>query len=297
MTRKTTKSARTPSKKGASKTKGASKKRAPKGPKPAPLLDAGDAIKAAAERNTTQPHLALVFHIRERSLALMTVHEMLRNQSGIPLLGPGRPLLPNDEDRLLSLLLGRDPTTKPRIPPLEQLYAQNGLCIWWIPPTFRAMYIQRDGHTTTINVMWPNLVAAVVGRTLYLGAVPGHERPTGASRVHRAPLGNVYENGKVCTGSAKLPPDSDPSYIPQWNRVICDTAFSHDNCHPVITPAPAQKRKKGAPPAALRGAYGEYTASNFWIDRDGVKEPIADDHLVFTGHSLDTWLAELAGGA
>lgn len=267
-------------------------------PRPALLAAAPTSMTGLLGDQRTRPLISLVFHgataphsPRTTNLRLVTVHEMLFGTDNVPMLGPGRPLLPADEDELVALLRGRAASV-PRIYPAHILYAGPAGMVWWLKPEVRTMYLAAEGRKLTkIHSMWPNLVAAVVNRTLHIVCVKGDGRPEGATALFHAPLGNIDAEGRVCTGNAKLPLGTTISDIEGWNAVIFGTAFTHDNHgRPLLAPRTTAKQKRAAAPLGDR-----HKAHAFWIARNGDHTLVDDGVLVPMGMKLDVWVAELFG--
>lgn len=69
------------------------------------LLDNYDPVgvdRALAKELRTS--FAIFFHtVRDRELAMTTAHQVSSDANGTPVVGPGRPLTPEDEQRVLDL--------------------------------------------------------------------------------------------------------------------------------------------------------------------------------------------------
>jgi PRTRC genetic system protein B len=78
--------------------------------------------------------------------------------------------------------------------------------VWYLPAGKRRIFIdtKTNGRQSAI-VPHPTLIFAVVdgGWSIFAVAKPG--RPNQDTLIYHAPFLNVYDNGLICTGSAKTP--------------------------------------------------------------------------------------------
>lgn len=262
------------------------------------LIDTFDpeAVTRALANEMRTTH-AIFFHQRKESLAMTTVHPVETDADGIPIVGPGRPLTPEDEQAVLDLLMSRDGQEPIEILPASVLYRDRNTTIWWLPPLIRPMHLRsHDQGLQTILTRWPSLVALVRDRTLHLVAVEGDARPSADTALHHAPLPNVYADTSVCTGSARLPLAMRVSDIPAWESVVFDTAFTHTNHTSTLRPVQAvaakgrtSKRKLSAPPKQVDADAA------YWAKREGHTLPFPDGSLNPLGLTLAQWLPALSG--
>ena len=258
-----------------------------------PLLEPTDAAAMRAMvANIPVPSLAVIFHTSNgdaynprASLRMVTAHPVTMDDNGVPQLCPGRPLSPSDERSVLDLLMGRKSSDVEILPPTV-LARRDDMTMWWLPPQVRPMHLRlSDGRYLAEDRMWPNLVALVSGRTLFLAAVKGGSRPTASSLLHHAPLGNIYGDTRVCTGTCTLPFGSELACIAEWDAVIFNTAFTHDNHDSPIAPAAKKSKKK----ESARGIGSKREATNFWASSQDVSNPFPDARLVPLGMALGDW--------
>lgn len=230
---------------------------------------------------------ALLFHTQGPAgrLAFVTAHSICHDDQLMPHLGPGRPLTPTDEYRVLSLLTGQDDRA-------VEIYSEHTLAktsqmvMWWLPPSVRPMYLKPiKGAACTVDVHWPSLVAMVVGRTLFLVAVAGDQRPDASTALYHAPLANVFADSRVCTGSARLPQGCALDDVAMWNVVIGETYFTHDNHDQVMVTLSGKPAK----------ARNNYAATTHWAKRDGNAAPFPDKRLVAMKRTLSQWANEQLG--
>lgn len=174
------------------------------------------------------------------ALPLPMLHPLLkqgeRPAAGVTL-GPGALLSESDEERLLGLMLDRD-DQRERSEWIEpQVVAQSSAGMaWFVPGSRRVMHVrqhdgnrrQRQGYRPE-TLIWPSLVLVATPGRIAVCATKGKRRPRQDDRAYHAPLGNVYENGSVCLGSAQVPGRAAADDMEGFERAIFDTAFNHFN--------------------------------------------------------------------
>lgn len=240
---------------------------------------------------------ALFFHASNSTLALTTAHTVHTGADGVPLVGPGRPLTPEDEDSILRLLLSRDDATAFQVLPPSVLYTDRLTLMWWLPGDVRPMHLlSHDQGQRTILTRWPSLVALVRNRALHLVAVDGDARPTADTPLYHAPLPNTYASTAVCTGSARLPLGQRVSDLDGWNAVICDSAFTHTNHAATLSPERVltQPKKGGKPRSRKQPRHAD---AAWWSAHDGRTEPFPFDALNPLGLTLGQWLPAILATA
>lgn len=263
---------------------------------PQSLLDTydNDAVARALSDELRTTH-GLFFHQRKDVLTMVTAHAVATNDEGVPIVGPGRPLTPEDEQALLDLLMGREQREPVEILPPSVLYRDRHATIWWLPPMVRPMHLRRHGEgLETITTRWPSLIALVRNRSLYLVAVEGDQRPTASTPLFHAPLPNLYASTAVCTGSARLPLAMRISDLDGWESVIFDTAFTHTNHQETLRPQEPAKAKKGTPGRKPpRKPVVVHADADYWAGRAGQIQPFPDGCLNPLGLTLAEWLPAL----
>jgi PRTRC genetic system protein B len=248
------------------------------------LVDVYDTEGVVREmRDTLRTTHALFFHQRERMLALTTVHPVTTTREGMPEVGPGRPLSYEDEQSILALLGSRAEEASIEILPERVLYRDPSTLLWWLPAAVRPMHLRTHAEgLRTIEAHWPALAFLVRERSLYLAALACDARPTADTPLFHAPLGNVYADTGVCTGSARLPEGPETRHITAWEAVITDTAFTHTN-HDATLRAPGTRK---------RGSGFVKTDASFWLKRAS-EGPLPVAQFNPLGITLGEWLPRL----
>ena len=239
------------------------------------------------------PAMALLFHTSGNSLSLVTAHEIIRDRSGQSHIGPGRVALPSDEVRLASLLGTRNRRGRITLNPPDVLFNDEATLAWWIPPAIRPMFLQdANGAHAEVMVHWPSLVGLVVNRKLHVVALASQTRPALGDAVFHAPVGNVYSDTAVCTGSARLPTGTSVVEMDAWTHVVTGTYFTHDNHGDVLARPKAKKSKRSA---TLRN--DNYRATAYWRERNGCTDPMPLADLVPLNLTLADWLEAIIDGS
>lgn len=255
-----------------------------------PLVDRydSDAVARALADELRTTH-AVFFHQRSNRLALTTAHVVQTDADGIPLVGPGRPMTPEDEQTLLDLLMGREEAAVLEILPASVLLRERDTLMWWLPPEVRPMHLRSHQFgDRTIQTRWPNLVVLVTGRALHIAALAGTARPDAHSALFHAPLPNVYADGRMCTGNVHLPLAASIGRMAEWEAVITQSYWTHTNNPQTLRPPTVSRgRKPGKRPAA-KNADADY-----WVTRDATDAAFEDATLMPMGITLAQWLPVL----
>jgi PRTRC genetic system protein B len=66
-------------------------------------------------------------------------------------------------------------------------------------------------------------------KDMWAFALKGKARPTAETKLFHVPMMNVWENGKVCTGSVPLPSSTVAQSIKEWEDAFWNSHFTHPN--------------------------------------------------------------------
>lgn len=234
----------------------------------------------AAQSTTT---LALLFHTHSNQLQAVTAHQVGTRGKGLQIM-PGRPLSPEDELNILNLLQRPEgQAEEANFLPENVLIQDRFSTLWWVPSSVRPMYLHPvDGKRKTVQVRWPTMVFYAINRKLYLAGLQSDERPTPSTKVFHTPLPNIWASTQLCTGSAKLPTDSNVASIPDWEEIVFATGFSHQN-HTAAIHKP--KTRTGIDPMT------------YWSKADKKTTPFPATHLTSLNMTLGKWLAAVRADA
>lgn len=102
--------------------------------------------------------------------------------------------------------------------------------VWWSPAADRRVFFRNKelGNRSAI-VPHPPLLHLVVRGSWYIFAMRDNKRPTQETELFHAPYFNVWDDGKICVGSANIPEQLTTALIPQWEAAFFDSAFTHTN--------------------------------------------------------------------
>jgi PRTRC genetic system protein B len=179
---------------------------------------------------------------------LLSLHEVLppKNQRRADL-GPAVFLSRRDAAelgaRFLEVAKGSD---RLLLLPADLLHHDEDSATWWLPAARRPMRHwagSQRAELATLDVWWPSLVARATCTSFRLVALASSERPELATPVFHAPLPNVYASTELCRGEAALPAEEPLRAIPEWNRILFETAFTHVN-HPRTLAGPNTPTEK-----------------------------------------------------
>lgn len=184
-------------------------------------------VVAPSASTFTLDQALLIYRGRDGG-AYITSHGVLRE--GRPELGPGRPLERRELTRLLSTA-GLDVGLTGWIP-TSMLYVAPSAIAWWRPAAPAPVFFTRGAIGDVARqgtCPQPSLVFAVTGRTWFVWAVAGDERPVPHTILHQAPYFNVYSTGVICEGNVEVPRTLAPSVIGDFERAFFQSRFTHPN--------------------------------------------------------------------
>ncbi len=147
-----------------------------------------------------------------------------------PTLGPATPLSVDFVQSLIQSLGGRIPV---EFLPEHVIARADRAISWWTPPQKRRMYFGKThGDMEKITgalFPQPALIWGATAHGLSVRAFKGTRRPTSDTKLCVAPYWNVFESGKVCLGSMRIPKVSTVASIPQWEKSFFESEFTHGN--------------------------------------------------------------------
>lgn len=168
------------------------------------------------------------------SLAL-TVHDIKQSDKGA-VMGAGRVLSEADKQQLKDYLNGESEIRNCWLP-RNLMMLNSSQMVWYVPSRKRSMHFRTGGKVQHIDVNWPSLVFRFCASgTLYVAAYAGKGAPTVTTKLYHAPIWNIYDNTRLCTGSADTTNIIGVEAMAIWEAAIYDTLFSHSNHNKVIKP-------------------------------------------------------------
>lgn len=165
-----------------------------------------------------------------------TIHPVTCEDGGQPVIREGQPA-----DRKALLAFAQSLTDSCAIP--SGVLSPNILSVgpehvvWFAPPSRETYFFKtRNVAEGAVSVgtrageaFTPGMIFAVREKTMWVFAVKGKERPDENTPLYHCPLMNVYQDGKVCTGSMPLPASTMAASVKEWQKSFWSSAFSHPN--------------------------------------------------------------------
>ncbi len=161
--------------------------------------------------------------------AFATLHDVLPQAEGAPLLAPAQPLSLAFLRRLAESLGSR---VTPEVLPANVLARTPEMIVWWIRASRRIMFFGgTDEEARKLNgrvFPHPPLVFKVCRGELFVRALGANARPEADTRLKTAPYWNVAgDSGRVCLGTARAPDDASARSIPSWEAAFHNSEYTH----------------------------------------------------------------------
>lgn len=172
--------------------------------------------------------------------AFVTKHSIAVDPSGLPSLGAGSALQEGDLLMLCTQLRGALPI---EFLPSNVLVRSEDSITWWTPASMRRMFYakEKSGEVAQLSgkrFPQPPLVFRARKRHLDVRALSRNERPNLQTVLYRAPYWNVNDDGEVCLGTARVPPQATVDSLPRWETAFFDSEFTHPNASKKLTEHP-----------------------------------------------------------
>ncbi len=209
-----------------------------------------------------------------------TVHDVTVRE-GVPQLGAGMAV---SRDGLMALFRGLDPqrTEVASLTPTRVLTQGSRWMVWYCAPSKRRVWFRTSDGIGEQNaeVPLPGLVFAVGPLGWHVFALKSGRRPGASTRLFQVPFYNVWQGGKICTGSTRTPQGDARRDPAAWERAFFESEFTHSNIH-------------NAPLVSYKGG-----AVAFWkaLLRGKKFETFPKDVLIDGGMTLGQFISELNRG-
>lgn len=186
---------------------------------------------------------------------------------------PGSPLSKNALFNALNELANQQ-HEKDSLLPTTVLCATYSHLIWWKPPSREVVFFQSpEVGSLGKEISHPGLLFRIHEGKWSVFAVKGKKRPDRNTVLYHAPYFNVYDDGGICIGTAKVPKTIHYSGIPEWEKAFFLSGFTHPNGH-------------------VKKVSYERGIFAFWKDvLDGKFKTFPTRYLVSTGKTLGDFLA------
>jgi PRTRC genetic system protein B len=184
-----------------------------------------------------QPIQALLFYntstggFNGASSLVATSHPLtLYKGRSSPEIGAGHVLSDADTREVLESMLDKIPQYSGFIP-TDVLSISSNHIAWTVKASVRNLYFKPRGRKNTLKwtVPVPTLLFVASTKGLSIAAVKTKRRPTEKTALYHAPLMNIYNDGRVCLGSASYPSEISPDTRPSIEDCIFKTNFAHIN--------------------------------------------------------------------
>lgn len=181
-------------------------------------------------------------YARPTQAVTLTIHDVKQSPTG-SVIGAGRVLSEADKQELRDYLNGEDGIKGEWLP--ENLMMLNSQkMIWYVPAKVRTMHIKTGDKVRHITLKWPSLVfKANAGRQLQVAAYAGSGRPKQNQKLYHAPLWNIYDDTRLCSGSADTTDVLDINAMKIWEEAVFETLFTHPNHDNVLPRSKTDKRQ------------------------------------------------------
>ena len=172
-------------------------------------------------------HALLIYEDQHQTFA--TLHDVLPQAEGAPLLAAARPL---SLAFLRRLSQGLGASVAPELLPPSVLARTSEMMVWWLPASCRILFFgEADKRARKLNgFMFPQppLVFKVRGRELFVRVLNSNARPDADARLKTTPYWNVAQaSGRVCLGTVRTPDNVSVDSMPSWESAFFQSEFTH----------------------------------------------------------------------
>lgn len=208
-----------------------------------------------------------------------SIHDVLEDARGALEIGAGATLT---QEAINDILMQLRKVAPIGILPENLLSLGEHYMLWWTPPQSRTAWFKTGERTPCGNrsgrVFYPTLLYAVIHGHLHVYAANGKTRPTEATTLFHAPLMNVWDSGKVCTGNVEFPRTATVDTLSRWEAALLDSFYTHPNHSRAV---------KG-----IKGGIGQLYADML----DGKHKSFPSKHLAPSGMTLGKLLQQIQQG-
>jgi PRTRC genetic system protein B len=184
---------------------------------------------AIGENHRFELREALLVYRDQRS-SFITRHDVTAQKGAPPALGPAQPLTVTFIESLVRTLGG---SAAAEVLPENVLAKGDRMIAWWTPARRRQMFYENsEGKAAELNgrvFPQPPLVWKVANGELSIRAFAVNKRPQSTTTLAVAPLWNLSDDGRVCTGTMRRPDSASVTAIPAWEQGFYESAFTHAN--------------------------------------------------------------------
>lgn len=246
------------------------------------------ATAATAFENEEVMHLqaSVMLYGSNNETSFATAHSVAFGSDGSPILLEGHPLTMEILNGIVSAVSkgAESKRTFNGYLPENVLAVGISAIIWWLPSSDRTVSFACNDKLigkASGKTPHPSLVFGVSSNGDWsVFAIKGNSRPTPETKLWQAPYFNVWESGKICTGSTRVPSGATTEQIEGWNKAFFASNFSHPNVH--------------APQKLVKHKGGPY---RFWRNMlDGAFKRFPQRVLVQTEYTLNDFINSTLNG-
>ncbi|GHG07720.1 hypothetical protein [Thalassotalea marina] len=182
-----------------------------------------DKITLSTPSSSHRTLAAYVFH-EVNGNKLVTEHVIDNN-----VLGLGRFI---DETAFINKVNQHTHSTRGELLPHNVLINDQNSLVWFTERQCRHLWFKVHSHAPMqIRCHIPPLLFSVKHgqRSLNVFAMATNKRPTRTTRLYLAPFMNVSNDGHLCQGNAPLPSNVSVDSIPDIEKTLLDSSFTHLN--------------------------------------------------------------------
>lgn len=170
----------------------------------------------------------LLFRNDHGNRFMATVHGVAQaDTAGTPALGAGQ-ILSTAALRELTRQLGT--SCQAEYLPDHVIARAPDLIAWWTPAAIRPMFFRTGSELADISgklFPHPALFFVVRHGLLHVRALAVSRRPEAQTKLAAAPYWNIDNDGRVCTGTMRVPRSVSISSIPAWQQAFFQSEFTH----------------------------------------------------------------------
>lgn len=177
-------------------------------------------------------HAILLYMDSSKSVSYASVHDVQEDKRGRFSILEG---IPATRSAVSELMKGMSQVKEKKaelIPP--NILAQgDDYMVWYCKPQNRSLWFKSPelGGEVTANIHNPGLVFFLAGSEWYVFATKCESRPDANEPLFVAPYFNVWDGGKICTGSISKPKGKNRWNAVAWEEAFFRSYFTHPNIH------------------------------------------------------------------
>jgi len=172
----------------------------------------------------------------------ITTHDIHHSSRGT-VMGSGRLISDSDKQYLTDLLNEFEGDSNEWLPSNLLMYNHQKM-VWYVPSKKRNIFFSMKNKKQHYEVIWPSLIFFFdIHKGLRIAAYASKGKPSLKQPLYHAPLWNIYNDTRVCTGSCETTNSVSLDAMSIWEDSIFNTNFTHEN-HTEVLAMPKNSKKK-----------------------------------------------------